>query len=1027
MLLDVVKIYDETALLERLTTGIKKSGESAVFLVGSALTAPLKDCAVGVPNVAGVIELIKNEFSPDQMVAFEKEVNSDPQPYQSAFSFLIGRRGQTAANNVVKRAVAMARLTSPANVANLGDEDCANLDQGIENWSLTPGVKALGQLIASRPEEFGKTILTTNFDPLLEVSIRSAGGLSYRTVLHREGNLSQTHSSGCHVVHLHGYWHGADTLHTTRQLNQARPRLKASIKSLIESKILVVVGYGGWDDTFMEALREIIVDDNAHPEIIWTLNSRRPQPDQHLLEKLAPGIDRGRVSFYSGIDCHSFFPALLEKWIGEAVRENEREAAKSTRGEYPEKQNLGNEQGDNHFKHEEDRPPLTEFCVGREKELGQLMNMSQRACFITGFGGQGKSTIASRYFSIAQENRSFDSYVWRDCKEEAERFEKQIIDIIVDLSGGHSSANYLAQQSMETLAELFAKLSGKRKILFVFDNVDHYVDLEHNKLAGNAASFLEAYLTFPTNSKLIFTCRPDIKYQDTNVVTFSVFGLDILATAELFEKRGVSRPVAEIEEVHELTSGHAFWLDLIAAQVAKKPAISFREILDQLAQRRGSVPSSILAALQSIWKTLEEGQKIVLQTMAETVRPETDQKLGDYLSGRMRFNRVARALRNLRSLNLVVVKPRARSDDLFDLHPLVREFIRQTFPLKDRIGFIDSIIAVYLRFMKTYLGDVSARPVRDLQYWTENAELLIEAEKYTDAVACLSDVAGALYSSDSPGEFSRVASILFRKIDWNERDQYPSFDRVFGNHFRILVNLGREAEYRELIERYSKTIPAKDARFIHYCSLRSHMHWTRSEFSEAVSWAKKGKELKDKTNVDTKWTAEHELALALRDAGSPEQAIKLFLGGAELNKLLDPDEFDEEKGESFYGNIGRCLHLMGEIDPALICYRKSALVLQKALRPHVENQAFLRTWIGELLIAKGELCPAKTFLEAAAQKWRLVSPIRENAVRQRLVEIENQTCDCPPMSSFEAERYVVAWINEREKYFVGLPDSSEEA
>ena len=85
--------------------------------------------------------------------------------------------------------------------------------------------------------------------------------------------------------------------------------------------------------------------------------------------------------------------------------------------------------------------------------------------------------------------------------------------------------------------------------------------------------------------------------------------------------------------------------------------------------------------------------------------------------------------------------------------------------------------------------------------------------------------------------------------------------------------------------------------------------------------------------------------------------------GNDLNKLLDPDEFDEVKGEQFYGNIGRCLHLMGKIDPALICYRKAALVLQKSQRPHVENQVvLLRTWVGELLLAKGEPLECKNVL-----------------------------------------------------------------
>jgi hypothetical protein len=182
--------YDQIALLDRLTMGIEKSGQSVVFLVGSALTAPVPSIAeaAGVPNVQGVIKLIENEFPPDQISVFKHEIASSAQPYQAAFSHLIGRRGQTAANNIIKRAVLMARLTPPPlGAASLTDAECDNLDQGAENWNLSPAVSALGKLIALRPKQFGQTILTTNFDPLLEISIRSAGGLTFRTVLHRDG------------------------------------------------------------------------------------------------------------------------------------------------------------------------------------------------------------------------------------------------------------------------------------------------------------------------------------------------------------------------------------------------------------------------------------------------------------------------------------------------------------------------------------------------------------------------------------------------------------------------------------------------------------------------------------------------------------------------------------------------------------------------------------------------------------------------------------------------------------------------
>ena len=110
---------------------------------------------------------------------------------------------------------------------------------------------------------------------------------------------------------------------------------------------------------------------------------------------------------------------------------------------------------------------------------------------------------------------------------------------------------------------------------------------------------------------------------------------------------------------------------------------------------------------------------------------------------------------------------------------------------------------------------------------------------------------------------------------------------------------------------------------------------------------------------------------------------------------------------------------MGQIDPAIICYRKSAILIEKT-RLHVENQGFIRKWIGELLLVKGEFCAAKTFLEAAKQKWLFVSPPRVKALDDTLKGIEIQTSQCPPLTPQNVERFCLAWIYGRENSFIPI-------
>ena len=169
---------------------------------------------------------------------------------------------------------------------------------------------------------------------------------------------------------------------------------------------------------------EVALDDAAYPEIIWTFNALVPKPAPSLLERLAPGIDRGRVSLYAGIDCNSLFPQLLHKW--HAIEPPVHRFAP------PPKSNLLHPfidtselaqliasggrrsvearviEGD-----EEDRPPVADVYVGRELQLTRIASSDHRIYFITGIGGQGKSTLVAQYFALAQREHRFDYYVWR--------------------------------------------------------------------------------------------------------------------------------------------------------------------------------------------------------------------------------------------------------------------------------------------------------------------------------------------------------------------------------------------------------------------------------------------------------------------------------------------------------------------------------------------------------------------------------------------------------------------------------------
>lgn len=85
----------------------------------------------------------------------------------------------------------------------------------------------------------------------------------------------------------------------------------------------MVLAYGGWDDVFTKTLIKVINDGSAYPDVLWTFHSgdqtRIEKDSASLLESLDPGVSRGRVALYRGIDCHSVLLKLRRRLMPSAT------------------------------------------------------------------------------------------------------------------------------------------------------------------------------------------------------------------------------------------------------------------------------------------------------------------------------------------------------------------------------------------------------------------------------------------------------------------------------------------------------------------------------------------------------------------------------------------------------------------------------------------------------------------------------------------------------------------------------------
>ena len=307
----------EAVLLNRLIDAHRRR-RRIVFLVGAGLSLPPAASEPGVPGAGELVQRVTDRLQGSG--APLPAGNPHPIEYQEALELYRRYRGQRGLDELVREAVLEACIDSDPSLvdaARSGDLDaCRRLERDPAAWALPPGVEALGRLIAACPDTFGTAVFTTNFDPLVEVAIRRAGGQSHTTFLAEDGRFSARHGDGCHVIHVHGLWSGEGfTTHTVAQLTRPRPQLRRDLERFLEHSDLVVLGYGGWQDVFSEVITSILIDSAQRTEVLWCFYeavwSEIEMRYAAILERLEPGLDTVVVP-YSGINANGFLPRLVQ-------------------------------------------------------------------------------------------------------------------------------------------------------------------------------------------------------------------------------------------------------------------------------------------------------------------------------------------------------------------------------------------------------------------------------------------------------------------------------------------------------------------------------------------------------------------------------------------------------------------------------------------------------------------------------------------------------------------------------------------
>jgi len=190
------------------------------------------------------------------------------------------------------------------------------LERDLDSWQLPHGTAALGYLLANKPDLFYSRVLTTNFDPLLELAIRRAGHDATTLTFHPDGanDVHGPPDDSIRVYHLHGFWRPIGNGHrrllhdVPYPLERHPPALLDWVRRLIWADNVCVIGYSGWDGLFLDALREVSRTGRT-PRVLWAAHTS----DEKALPELADRLrDRTgcTVEVFGGVDSDVALPAV---------------------------------------------------------------------------------------------------------------------------------------------------------------------------------------------------------------------------------------------------------------------------------------------------------------------------------------------------------------------------------------------------------------------------------------------------------------------------------------------------------------------------------------------------------------------------------------------------------------------------------------------------------------------------------------------------------------------------------------------
>jgi len=648
-----------------------------------------------------------------------------------------------------------------------------------------------------------------------------------------------------------------------------------------------------------------------------------------------------------------------------------------------------------------DHPPHIPVFVGRQAQLKKLDDPNIRVVAITGLGGEGKSSIASKFYKMAQGGLtkiSFRKLGWCDCKELQTTFHDRLLILLEEISNGKETREKYADENIvDTISRLIEHLH-KQECLMIFDNVDAFVDHDSFSLIDTLKLLFENITEKLTNGLVIFTSRAPIHDFHPSFLEIPTSGLSYLDTQDLVAQFNIQVDEKQLRIIHDATKGHALWLNLIFGQI-RSGRISPDKIQSVMTTNSLLSVDLDIRLLRSIWSTLDQKEKEIIWVISTFARPKPIEYI-DRASG-ISYQKCVRIIHNLVSLRLVM-EIDSEGITLFDIHPMIRTKAKEECG-RTRIKSLSTrVIAILIPKGSQSLALLiksSDFARSSIENYIEGVEIALEAGEYDTSIKYLKELSDNLWKIGEDTKFVDLCMRLFSAIDGSrfKIGMDSNLNNIFSSFIHILLTHGDfETADKQLTKLRTSIESIKQ--LIFYIDLRGYFLWFKNDFSKAVTFIKDGIEDIKKKNEQVPRDIRYNLALALRDSGKVDEAIALFLDGREL-EILEKWKVDTpDANYADLGNIGRCYFLKDQLDVSIRLVNKSLELLESGkARNDMVNQGYAHLWISDILVKQGRFDEALSHLKTTVRLWQDYAPARLKKVKDHIqkysVEFLNKYLD----------------------------------